>query len=77
MRDQNEDHTLKACKSMAEKKKGGYFFKDRILYHRDHVLNSHVEQIVVPKGRRSEVVAVAHDKAFHQGYRKTSERICY
>ena len=77
VRDQKEDHTLKACRSMAELNKGGYFYKGSVLYHRDHVLNSCVEQIVVPKCRRSEVVAVAHDKAFHQGYRKTSERIRY
>ena len=77
VKDQNEDHTLKACKSMADSNKGGYFHKNSVLCHRDHVLNKHVEQIVVSKCRRSGVVAIAHDKTFHQGYRKTSERIRY
>ena len=51
--------------------------KEGILYHHDKVLNQSVTQIVVPSNRRSSIMSFAHDNSFHQGHKKTSERIRY
>jgi hypothetical protein len=72
---QVNDDSLKACRSMADNNKNGYYWKDGILFHKDRVLNQIVEQLVVPQSRRRNIVEFAHNSCFHQGHKKTSERI--
>ena len=43
----------------------------------DEVLNQSVAQIVAPENRRASIMSFAHDNSFHQGHKKTSERIRY
>jgi hypothetical protein len=75
--EQISDPTLKACRSMADQCRGGYFWRNGLLYHADRVLNCKVEQICVPQSRRKDVISLAHEKGFHQGHKKTGERIRY
>lgn len=73
--DQRSDVSLKASRSLADHNKGGYKWIDGILYHSDKILNTSVMQIVAPANRRADILALAHDQHFHQGHKKTSERI--
>jgi hypothetical protein len=77
IKEQLSDPTLKASRSMANQCRSGYFRKNGLLYHADRVLNCKVEQICVPQCRRKHVISLAHEKGFHQGHKKTSERIRY
>jgi hypothetical protein len=71
------DESLRACRSLADQNKNSYFWDEGLLYHKDGVLNQLVYQLVMPKDRRIDIIKFAHDKCFHQGHKKTSERICY
>jgi hypothetical protein len=77
IQEQLHDLTLKSCRSLADRGKGGYTWIDNVLYHRDRVLNQTVLQLCVPKSRRNEILRLAHEKCFHQGCKKTNERIRY
>ena len=76
LKDQQEDETLHECAKLAKQGKGGYFFRDSILFHKERVCDQNVDQIVLPYNRRQHVLKLAHDKCgFHQRHRKTIERI--
>ena len=75
--EQMSDSSLKNGRSQADIGRGNYLWQDGILYHKDKVLNQEVLQICVPQSRRKGVIELAHDKSFHQGSKKTSERIRY
>jgi hypothetical protein len=77
IRDQMSDDSLKSSRSLADRKRGGYRWIDGILFHHDKVLNQSVTQIVVPSNRRANIMSFAHENNFHQGHKKTSERIRY
>ena len=62
---------------MADCNKGGYEWIDNLLFHRDHVLCQPVLQLCVPEKRRNDILCLAHEKGYHQGHRKTIERIRY
>ena len=74
--EQQTDETLLECIRLAKQRKGGYFIRDSILFHKDRVCGHSVDQLVLPLNRRSDVLKLAHDKCgFHQRHRKTIERI--
>ena len=76
--EQANDETLTECRRLAKACKGGFELRGDVLYHGDVVLGQRVNQLVVPKERRAEVMKLAHDKCgFHQGQKRTSERIRY
>lgn len=77
IKDQMSDVTLKSSRSLADRKKGGYRWIDGMLFHHDKVLNQSVTQLVVPSNRRANIISFAHDNSFHQGHKKTGERIRY
>jgi hypothetical protein len=77
IKEQMSDTSLKSCRSLADRKKGGYRWINGILYHSDTVLNQSVLQLVAPVNRRNDIMAFAHDKTYHQGHKKTNERIRY
>jgi len=76
--EQTSDDSLSDCRALARNKKGRYYRHNGLLYHTDYVLGQFVKQLVVPKERRSIILNLAHDKCgFHQGQKRTSERIRY
>ena len=75
--DQISDKTLEACRSLAERHKGGYKNIDGLLYHYDKVLNQSVLQIVAPLNHRNDIMSFAHDTSYHQGHKNTCERIWF
>lgn len=76
--EQISEVTLSDCRSLARAKKGGFEWRDGLLYHVDYVVGQRVDQLVVPKDRRSIILKLAHDKCgYHQGQKRTSERIRY
>jgi hypothetical protein len=76
--EQAEDDSLAVCRAMAKSKKGGFEWRNGLLYHTDFVLGQRVDQLVVPKDRRPDILKLAHEKCgFHQGQKRTSERIRY
>ena len=70
-RNTSVDPTLKICRDLAEKDKGGYYWKDGLLMQ-SVVDESHgdVEVIVVPKFRRQNILKIAHDRLGHLGHKK-------
>lgn len=58
--EQKVDSSLQQCWQMASLGKGGYFIKNGALFHREIVEGQQVEQLVVPVGKRKEVVDLAH-----------------
>jgi len=78
MQEQQVDETLKGCLKLAQKNKGGFVFKDKLLYHKGVVMGQTVLQLVVPKSRRDHVLEIAHNNfGGHMASRKTRERIEY
>jgi hypothetical protein len=76
--EQISDDSLRDCRALARSSKGGFEWHNGLLYHTDHVLGQRIKQLVVPKDRRSAILNLAHDKCgFHQGQKRTSERIRY
>ncbi|GFX70271.1 retrovirus-related Pol polyprotein from transposon opus [Trichonephila clavipes] len=63
----------------AKEGKGNYYEVDGYLFHRDKILGESIEQLVIPKCRRTEVLRLAHTSVFssHMGPKKTLERIEY
>lgn len=76
--EQRNDTTLSGCRKLADRGKGNFLYRGGVLYHIDHVVGQRVEQMVLPKTRRLDVLSLAHDKCgLHLGQRKTNERIRY
>ncbi|GFT63171.1 retrovirus-related Pol polyprotein from transposon opus [Trichonephila clavipes] len=61
----------------AKEGKGNYYEVDGYLFRRDKILGESIEQLVIPKCRRTEVLKLAHTSVFssHMGPKKTLERI--
>jgi hypothetical protein len=60
-REQASDETLAEYRRMAGRRQGEFEWREGLLYHVDHVLGQRVEQLVLPKCRRSDVLKLAHD----------------
>ena len=73
-KEQREDMSLRQFWDMAEKKKGGMFVRNELLYHQDNVAGMRVEQLAVPEGRRQELIRLAHCTG-HMRAQKTRERL--
>jgi hypothetical protein len=74
--EQTDDSSLNECKQLANVQKGGFKWRDGLLFHSDQVLGQTVEQFCVPKGRRGQVLELAHDQCGgHLASKRTSERI--
>jgi len=50
--------------------------KNGLLYHLDQVMGQNVEQLCLPQNRIPEICRLAHD-VYHQGIKRTNERIRY
>ena len=81
---QAADETLHAAREVALGKKdtsagGGFYYKDGLLYRRwvGNEKEGIVEQLVLPHGCRSAVMAIAHSVPLggHLGKRKTTQRV--
>jgi len=74
--EQRADETLQGAFHLAKQNKGGYFLRNGFLFHCIKILGNTVERLVVPKGRRAELLQLAHDQlGCHLGIRRTKERI--
>ena len=77
--EQRSDDSLNTCFEMAENKKANYYIRkyDKLLFHIDTVNGQSVHRLVVPKGRRKEILHKAHDSVWggHLGSKKTLQRI--
>ncbi|GBN33296.1 Pro-Pol polyprotein, partial [Araneus ventricosus] len=79
LKDQIDCSVLEDARKCAEKKSGGFYFRNNFLFHKEKVLGESVAQLVLPKKYRPEVLKLAHCSVFggHMGARKTIERIRY
>lgn len=74
---QEGDETLKKAWQDAKGGKGGMLIVDGFLFHQDRILGLPVKQLVLPKGRRAQVLKLAHESYWggHLGFRKTNARV--
>ena len=73
--EQRSDKSLAGCWSLAERHKAGYFIRDGILYRYQKMFGHEYEQLVLPFGRRAEVMKIAHQTfGGHLAAKKTKER---
>ena len=70
IKEQRDDETLRECWKLAERGRGSFLIDDGVLYRSEKILGQPLQQLVVPKGRRSHVLKVGHVK-------KTKARISY
>jgi hypothetical protein len=76
--EQLDDDSLNSCRALCEKGKGGFFLKNGILYRHTKIIGRPVDQLVVPKMRRAEVLKLAHETyGAHQSALNTAHRIKY
>ena len=74
--EQRTNKSLANCWSLAERDKTGYFVKDGIIYRHQKLYNFDYEQLMLPFGRRAEVMKMTHDTAgCNLGAKKTKEKI--
>ena len=59
--EQQNDKSLALCFSLAERDKAGYYIIDNILYRKDNILGHEVEQLCLPRSRRSQAIRLAHE----------------
>ena len=59
--EQRNDPSLQHWLKMAAEKKGNFFFKNDLLFHRENVLRHNVDQLVLPSCRILSVLELAHD----------------
>jgi len=73
--EQKRDRALAGCSSLAERQKAGYFMRDAILYRQQKMLGHEYEQLVLPVGRRAEVIKLGHEVVGgHLASKKTKEK---
>jgi hypothetical protein len=65
--EQSVDTTLSSCRKLANQNKGGFEWRNGILFHNDHVMGQRVEQLCVPLGRRPDLLELAHIQGGHLG----------
>ncbi|XP_055936794.1 uncharacterized protein LOC129966395 [Argiope bruennichi] len=77
--EQRKCDTLLSVRKNLSLGKGNFFMNDELIFHRDKILGEKVNQLVLPKNKRQQVLKLAHESIFgcHMGLKKTSERIKY
>ena len=61
---------------MAERNKAGYYIRDGILYRKEKTLGHEVEQLCLPRSRRSQAIRLAHETyGGHLAAKKTKARL--
>lgn len=76
--EQRDDETLNICHRLAMQSKGGYYYKNKLLFRTEIIMGQRCEQLILPVSRRSEVMKLAHDTyGAHMGARNTKQRIKY
>jgi len=74
--EQTADKSLSGAFDLARNAKGGYFLRNGLLFHRAQMHGRDVDRVVVPVGRRSALLNLAHDQVgCHMGIHKTKQRI--
>ena len=72
IRDRYEDDSLSNCWLLAKQRKGGYFTRDGILYHKDKIFGQIVEQLCLPLSRRVPAMKLSHETyGGNLGYKKS------
>jgi len=61
IREQLDDKKLSGCFSMAQRGKGNHILKDGLLFHVEKLFGQSFENLVVPEGRRNQVLKLAHE----------------
>lgn len=77
--EQRGDQSLRKAYEDARKGKGGMFLSNELLYHRDSIAGTKVDQLVLPRSKREEVLQLTHKSRWggHLGPKKTKARIKY
>ncbi len=71
MEEVKNDSSLTPLKDLADRYARGYYWDDGVLMQRhSDVAFGVIENIIVPKSRRSDLIHLAHDKTGHLGYKK-------
>ena len=74
--EQMADKSLSGAFRLAKENKGGYFVRDKLLFHQTQLLGNIIDRLVVPSGRRSAILDLAHNVVGgHMGIRRTKDRI--
>jgi hypothetical protein len=73
--EQHSDDTLRSARSLAQRGKGGFFYKDGLLMHKERILGQEFTQLCLPLRRRTQVLELGHELGAHLGPKKTSQRI--
>jgi len=74
--EQQNDKSLALCFSLAERNKAGYYIIDNILYRKENILGHEVEQLCLPRSRRSQAIRLAHETFDgHLAAKKTKARL--
>ena len=55
--EQQHDKSLVMCFSLAKRGKAGYFIRDGILYRKEKILGHEIEQLCLPRTRRSQAIS--------------------
>ena len=79
LEEQSSDESLKICHREAKKDGSGFYYRsvDSLLYHTGQVTGRMVQQLVLPKSHRAEVMKLGHDIEWsgHLAGEKTYQRI--
>jgi len=59
--EQQNDKSLALCISLADRDKAGYYIRDNILYRKENILGHEVEELCLPRSRRSQSIRLAHE----------------
>ena len=74
--EQQNDKSLALCFSLAERAKAGYYIRDNMLYRKENILGHDVEQLCLPRSRRSQTIRLAHETfGGHLAAKKTKARL--
>ena len=61
---------------MAERDKDGYYIRDGILYRKERILGHEIQQLCLPRSRRSQAIRLAHETyGGHLAAKKTKARL--
>jgi hypothetical protein len=75
-KEQATDASLAASRELANAKKGGFEWRDGLLYHIEKIHGYEIVQLVIPMCKREYLLQLAHIQCgFHQGQKRTLERI--
>ncbi|GFS59870.1 transposon Ty3-I Gag-Pol polyprotein [Trichonephila clavipes] len=77
--EQHNCDSLEKVRAKLKLNKGNFLLIDKLIYHRDKILNESVMQLVLPRCRMDKIMKLAHESVFggHMGVKKTKDRIKY